>query len=425
MFITLSTALAIYKGIFDLIFLQQYLWVPTLNQQQFYTDDNNFSPYSCKGSRFAGVLAFLTQFSLIGSELCFLVISIDLRIAYTNPFSSYNQNRYSFMAFVLGLSLLTSMSLLWMGPEVYGMSSLDLVWIQNRRTDGSSGSSSFNYPKLVLYYIITGGVFVYSLWANFQYNRDSTKGFSKTVSNRVTIMLRSKKFTICYVGYGCLVFLFEFVSFATSNTANDIGFIPPYLLALRGVWGLWVILYCNWSELSWDLVNPFQISLSHARQAKDHNAIENLLLQPHLNTALRTEILYFTTQGIMFAALEQERNAAAAASRRKEWNQHQQALQSRSDNITSKLREDYNRNIDDDKNTDDSRNINSVVLNVQSSSSSPVTTTMKENMSSTTDENNRNQEREEEQDDDDDDAIEEYALNADAGKDVRLVDINV
>jgi hypothetical protein len=31
-------------------------------------------------------------------------------------------------------------------------------------------------------------------------------------------------------------------------------------------------------------------------------AQEGLLLQPHLNTALRAEILYFTTQGIMFSA---------------------------------------------------------------------------------------------------------------------------
>jgi hypothetical protein len=41
-------------------------------------------------------------------------------------------------------------------------------------------------------------------------------------------------------------------------------------------------------------------SISSAREF----AQEGLLLQPHLNTALRAEVLYFTTRGIMFAAKE-------------------------------------------------------------------------------------------------------------------------
>jgi hypothetical protein len=175
------------------------------------------------------------------------------------------------------------------------------VWIQKRREQGSP-----NYPKAVLYYIITIMVFIYSLWANFQFNIDSNKGFSKTLSNRLSIMKRSKKFTAGYVGYGSVVFLMEFISYVSKSDSPVINNAPAYLLAFRGVWGLCVILYSNYNELTWELCNPFHLSLHQDRQKEDV-AMEKLLLQPHLNTALRAEILYFTTQGIMFAAKDYHR----------------------------------------------------------------------------------------------------------------------
>jgi hypothetical protein len=120
-------ALAIYKCIFEFAFIQQYLWSPFLKTSAFYDDDamdTNIAPYFCNASNMAGWLSFLTQFTLLGSELCFLIISLDLRMAYTNPFSSYRQNRLYFGSIVFGISLATSLALMAMGDQVYGLSSL-------------------------------------------------------------------------------------------------------------------------------------------------------------------------------------------------------------------------------------------------------------------------------------------------------------
>jgi hypothetical protein len=126
----LFTALAIYKCIFEFAFIQQYLWSPYLRTSAFYDDDaidQNMPPYYCNASRMASWLSFLTQFTLLGSELCFLIISLDLRMAYTNPFSSYRQNRLYFASIVFGISLATSIALMAMGDQVYGLSSLGII----------------------------------------------------------------------------------------------------------------------------------------------------------------------------------------------------------------------------------------------------------------------------------------------------------
>ena len=73
-----------------------------------------------------------------------------------------------------------------------------------------------------------------------------------------------------------------------------------YCFAFRGVWALIMILGPNWADLTWnDLLFTHNPSTYH----KDVEATvhEKLLMKPHLNSALRAEILYFTTQGIMFA----------------------------------------------------------------------------------------------------------------------------
>ncbi len=267
------------------------------------------APYFCNASNLAAYLSFLTQFTLLGSELCFLVISLDLRMAYTNPFSSYKQNKVYFASIVLGISFVTSMALMAMGDQVYGLSSLGIAWIQDRRQ-----ARSPSYAKMLLFYCILIAIFVYCLWANFQFNKNDLKGFSKTVSNRISIMRRSKKFTLGYVGFGAVVLLIEFLSYLANSSETAVGPVPAYFYCYRGVWALAVILYSNWSELTWRQMNPFRFKDAESSSLVENVANEGLLLQPHLNTALRAEILYFTTQGIMYAAKAFDVHAAKQTS---------------------------------------------------------------------------------------------------------------
>ena len=81
-----------------------------------------------------------------------------------------------------------------------------------------------------------------------------------------------------------------------------------YFYSFRGVWSLAVILYTNKSEITWTLIVP--VKRRNQKTIAENVVTEGLTLKPHLNTALRAEILFFTTQGIMFACQESERHVA-------------------------------------------------------------------------------------------------------------------
>jgi hypothetical protein len=281
----------------EFLYVQQYLWVPYLPTNQLYINDSTIAPFYCRGTQLTAFFAFITQFSLLGSELCFFIISVDLRKAYTNPFTSFQQNKWVYLLTVLVLSIATGILVVLCGPQVYGPSSIGVIWIQGRRQTHSP-----NYPQFLLYYFPSIIIFVYCLWANFQYYRGLEKGLAKTVGNRVSIMERSKRYTATYVAYGVVIFIIEFIEFIYGHSHEGVAPVASYFYALRGVWGLIIIIYSNYREISLDELNPCRSH--HTQDLIRDFAKEKLLLQPHLNTALRAEILFFATQGIIHAALE-------------------------------------------------------------------------------------------------------------------------
>lgn len=284
-------------------YFQQYLWLPTVGRDYLYNDDAVSEPFYCTSSRAASWWAFVTQFCTIGVQLCFLIISVDLRLAYTNPFSSFKHNKLYFASFVILGSLFTALCLLAMGPRVYGYDEHGIVWIQDSRA-----SLAMNWPKFMLYYLIVTCIYIYSLWANFQFYRSSEKGLSVTISNRLSIMQRSKRFVLGHISVDIFILALEFLSFISAGDEGILLALPAYLQALRGVLGLLVVLYSNSEDITWQSMNPFLFRLTADKTMVEKVALEGLLQQPHLNTALRAEILYFSTQGIMFAARNFERS---------------------------------------------------------------------------------------------------------------------
>jgi hypothetical protein len=85
-----------------------------------------------------------------------------------------------------------------------------------------------------------------------------------------------------------------------------------YCFAFRGLWSVAVIFYTNSSDLTW---SDFLL-MDDSGDSKNNNANynnddkvlltveEGISMKPHLNSALRAEILYFTTKGIIFSASE-------------------------------------------------------------------------------------------------------------------------
>lgn len=108
------------------------------------------------------------------------------------------------------------------------------------------------------------------------------------------------------VGYSIfwgILLLLEFISYVVNKNRVSRGLVTAvaYGFSFRGLWSLGIIVYTNWADLSWEVLSPFRSSIRENSLVKDCLQ-EGSLLKPHLNLALRSEILYFTTQGIMFAA---------------------------------------------------------------------------------------------------------------------------
>ena len=129
------TALVVNKCFFELVFVSQYLWINFADESFFWQDSDICTPNkdddkTCSATVVAGFLSCVTQFSFLGNELYFLVITMDLHLACTNPFTSYKLNAQRYMIFVFGSSFTTAVLLGLLGDNVYGLSSDASVWIQ-------------------------------------------------------------------------------------------------------------------------------------------------------------------------------------------------------------------------------------------------------------------------------------------------------
>ncbi len=126
-------ALAVTKCFFELLFVSQYFWISYKGKDFFWKNpchDDNDVDCENQSSNAVGFLACLTQFSILANELYFLVITVDLHLACTNPFTSYKNNAKWYMFFVYGSAISTSVILGTSGRTVYGLSSDATVWIQ-------------------------------------------------------------------------------------------------------------------------------------------------------------------------------------------------------------------------------------------------------------------------------------------------------
>lgn len=312
------TTLAINKCILEFIFVQQFIWLP------FLSNDVLFIPGTCYATPLAAVLSFITQFSLLGGELWFLIISYDLRLAYTNPFTSFKQNQRKFFIFSYGIALVTSFSLMGWGNSVYGLAAEGIMWIQDSRsqlTDLHSKSLQINVSKGVLFYMWMVVIYVYCVWAIWQLSVRMKRGFAETLNVRISIMKRAQVYVIGYTIFWGILLSVELAAYElqpSSPYTQVLMTFVAYFFSFRGVWSLAVILYTNKSEITWTSILPFK--QRNQKTMVENVVAEGLTLKPHLNTALRAEILFFTTQGIIFACHESERHVGLSNTKHKNIN---------------------------------------------------------------------------------------------------------
>jgi hypothetical protein len=162
------TTIAIRKCWFELLFVSQYLWLAFPSNSFFwssYTEnfDDDQLP-SCQANPNIWPLAWLTQFSLLGGELWFAVLSVDIHMSLTNPFASYASNDKMYLLGVFGMAMLTATILVSVTPIQYGLSTDPMIWVKDSHSTINAMKIGMFYIYMPLIYFYCGVIAVWSRW---------------------------------------------------------------------------------------------------------------------------------------------------------------------------------------------------------------------------------------------------------------------
>ena len=134
---------------------------------------------TCVTNRNIWPLAFLTQFSLLGGELWFGVLSLDIHLSLTNPFSSYTTYAPYYTSAVYLVAIGVATIFVSVVPIQYGVSVEPMIWV-NVYADEEEG----RYTKVAVFYSFMTAIYLYSgfmvIWARNQIH----KGLEETLAIR-------------------------------------------------------------------------------------------------------------------------------------------------------------------------------------------------------------------------------------------------
>ena len=172
------TTITIHKCWFELLFVSQYLWL-SFAPNSFYWNHWAKHASDCDVNPRIWPLCWLTQFSLLGGELWFAAISLDIHVSLTNPFSSHKSNMAKYRLMVYGIAFLTATALVSIRPLQYGLSVDPMVWITVK-----SDTADVNWMKLGIFYVFMGAIYVYCAYIGWWARSQIHKGLETTLLAR-------------------------------------------------------------------------------------------------------------------------------------------------------------------------------------------------------------------------------------------------
>lgn len=121
------------------------------------------------------------------------------------------------------------------------------------------------------------------------------QGLSETLHTRLSTVRRAQAYVLGYCLYWMLPLVLSFVDFVFENSSHGtLRTLTAFFLAIRGLFSAFILLSPNWTEMKSFLDAT---RTSGGTDGLVQNVVEeDLSLRPHLNTALRAEIIFFTTQ---------------------------------------------------------------------------------------------------------------------------------
>lgn len=287
-------SLVVVRSVVDLLFCGEILASHVYLERESNPVDDDCRVYSV-----------LTQFLAIAAELYSLVQAADLLISTSNPFTNFQKNTRYYHVVVLAVSTATAIAVLLLrddGHAVFGRDAFlgGICWLRRSSDDLSPSEKAvglaglgkylwllFVIPLIVIYAVSTAALLIA--------RRRLARGLPETFEARITVFKTSSRIVLCYVLYWvAAIGVYWGMAVALKGQATvELSLVLAFALGSRGIvtCGVWLLTYGS------ELV-PVQCSRKARSLGHAHHEEEGLDLRPHLNNALRKEILYYATLGI-------------------------------------------------------------------------------------------------------------------------------
>lgn len=265
------------------------------------------------------VFAGLFQFSLIASECWFFCMTANLLMSLTNPFTDFKRNTRLFHFFSWGVGLFMGLLLL-NTADWAGYSDLGVCWtnaLKNLEPDDMAQcpagydvienfSSDYkavnaNIISWVFFYVWMGLFIVFGIVVWLWAWKRLSEGMPETYAVRVQSINRAR-FNVFAVTFYWIIVGIVYIKFLSRDRAKKDASaeLLNFLLAGKGYLDLVI----------WFALNDFHVA--HFTQCLGENSEDiDVDLNPQVNAALRREVLFYTTSGIIQAVQAAERLPAS------------------------------------------------------------------------------------------------------------------
>ncbi|KAG2503037.1 hypothetical protein JM16_009191, partial [Phytophthora kernoviae] len=254
---------------------------------------------------FAGVF----EFSLIAAECWFLSMTANLLLSLTNPFADFKRNTKLFHVFSWGTGLLMAVLLMTIN-SLAGFSDLGVCWtnaFKNMKPDtldtcdagfyiyDNFNSSNYNavnanIASWVFFYVWMAFFIVFGIGVWVWAWKRLSEGMPETYAVRVQSINRARFNVFAVTIYWILVIIIYFLFLRSrQNGVNDrrLNELLNFVIAGKGYVDLVI----------WFSLNDFRV--------EDFKCMSTTItdvdvdLNPQVNAALRREVLFYTTSGIV------------------------------------------------------------------------------------------------------------------------------
>jgi len=283
-------------------------------EQSFRASGRGGALANCRG------FSFFFELFIIGSELCFVALSYDLYVALHNPFVDYKANLRKYVTLTAAVAIIMASVLVGSGDQgawgrwgsrhasedpgmhtgpthsgisaVYGLTNWGSCWVRPVYAPVSGYMWAFFYWVVV-------GAFAFSFFVLLYARRRLSKGLRETYEARMKSFMHGVTFVVGYAAFWLIVAIVYWISLTedTAPTRTNAAWVFALFFSCRGVATLGVWLYNH---------NLREIAKQEAaaRLAGGKLGKVNRQLHPHLNLALRREILHYTTLAIRLSIVQ-------------------------------------------------------------------------------------------------------------------------